>query len=345
LGVNLAPIIVRHEIRLKDLAGRMLAVDANNYLYQFLALVRTPEGFPLQGPDGSVTSHLAGLLYRTTRLLSEYGMKLVFVFDGKPPVYKQEEIDKRRRFREKVTREWQEALAAADYAKAFSKAVMTSRLTQPMIQDAKKLLDLLGIPHVQAPSEAEAQAAYMAVRGDVWASSSRDYDSLLFATPRLVRYLTISGREFLPSKMTSRPLKPEIIFLEEFLSRIEITHEQLIDVAILTGTDFNVGIRNIGPKTALRLIKKHGAIENLPDNVKLRVSSRYDEVRRLFLAPEVTAEYTIDYGWVREDELYAFLCSQKGFSKDRIEKAILRLKESRERMEQSDLREWLSEPH
>jgi len=148
-------------------------------------------------------------------------------------------------------REWQEALKEGDYAKAFSKAVMTGVLTSEMIDDAKTLLKLLGIPWVQAPAEAEAQAAYMAKRGDVWASSSRDYDSLLFGTPRLVRYLTITGREFLPSKGISRPLKPELIVLEEFLSEIGLTREQLIDLAILIGTDFNDGIKGIGPKTAL----------------------------------------------------------------------------------------------
>jgi len=344
LGVNLTPIMAKHEIRLMDLEGRKLAVDANNYLYQFLALIRTPEGFPLQGPDGSMTSHLAGLLYRTTRLLSDYGMGLVFVFDGKPSVYKQQEIEKRRELREKATKEWQEALTAGDYAKAFSKAVMTSRLTQPMIQDAKKLLDLLGIPHVQASSEAEAQAAYMAMRGDVWASSSRDYDSLLFGTPRLVRYLTISGKEFLPSKMVSRPLKPEIIVLKEFLDKIGITREQLVDVAILAGTDFNEGIRGIGPKTALRIIRKHGAIENLPDDIGRRVPSHYNEVRRLFLKPEVTAKHVTGYGRLREDELYAFLCEQKGFARDRVGKAVERLKGSREKMGQSELGEWLAAP-
>ncbi len=345
MGVNLTPIIIKHIIHLEDLAGRKIAVDANNFLYQFLALVRTPRGFPLEAPNGSITSHLAGLLYRTTRLLSEYNMRLVFVFDGKPPEYKQREIEKRRQLREKVTREWQEALKAADYDKAFSKAVMTSRLTQPMIQDAKKLLELLGIPYVQAPSEAEAQAAYMAMKGDVWASSSKDYDSLLFGTPRLIRYLTISGREFLPSKMTSRPLKPELITLEEFLSRIGITREQLIDVAILMGTDFNEGIKGIGPKTALRLIRRHGAIESLQYEIRGKVVTYYEEVRRLFLTPKVAKDYTTNYGRLREDELYTFLCDQKGFTRDRVEKAVQRIRVSREKTEQSSLGEWLGEPN
>ncbi|KPJ59008.1 MAG: hypothetical protein AMJ46_13020 [Latescibacteria bacterium DG_63] len=342
MGVNLTPIMVKCTIRLDDLAGRTLAVDANNFLYQFLALIRTPEGIPLKAPDGTVTSHLAGLLYRTTRLVSEYGLGLTFVFDGKPSEYKQREIEKRRQLREKATKEWHEALDAGDYAKAFSKAVMSSRLTRPLIQDAKTLLTLLGLPYVQAPSEAEAQAAYMAREGDVWASSSRDYDSLLFGTPRLVRYLTISGREYLPSKMTSRLLRPEIITLDEFLSGIAITREQLVDLAILIGTDFNEGIRGIGPKTALRLVREHGRIDDLPDEIMKKVPGHYGDVRMLFLEPDVTSEYTTSYGPLKEDELYDFLCDQKGFSKARVRSAVERLRVSRGRMEQSDLKRWLA---
>ena len=341
MGVNLAPILVKREIRLEDLRGKSLAVDANNVLHQFLALIRTGTTSPLMGPDGTVTSHLVGLLYRTTHLISKYHLNLVFVFDGKPPRLKTREIEKRRKLREKAILEWREALKKGNYARAFSKAVRTGVLTSEMIQDAKTLLKLLGIPWVQAPAEAEAQAAYMARRGDVWASSSRDYDSLLFGAPRLVRYLTISGREFLPSKMISRPLKPEIIVLEVFLSKIGVAYEQLIDIAILVGTDFNDGIRGIGPKTALRLIKKYGKIENLPKEIKEKVSPRYEDIRKIFLESEVTDKYSVKYGSPIEDKLYDFLCEKKGFSKPRVERAIQRLKLAQGHIQQPNLEMWM----
>lgn len=248
MGVNLTPIVIKRVLSLSDLRGKSFAVDANNYLYQFLSLIRMPDGTPLQDSHGNVTSHLAGLMFRSTRLIHDYDIHLVFVFDGEPPLLKQREIMRRREMREKAVQEWQTALEKGDYATAFSKAVMTSRLTKPMIEDAKRLLGVLGIPFVQAPSEAEAQSAYMASKSEVWASSSKDYDSLLFGAPRLLRYLTIYGREFLPSKGISRPLKPELIELDKFLKHCGISREGLIDLAILIGTDFNEGLRGIGPK-------------------------------------------------------------------------------------------------
>ena len=341
MGVNLAPILVKHKIQLEDIRGKSLAVDANNVLHQFLALIRTRSTAPLTGPDGTVTSHLVGLLYRTIHLISEYHIRPIFVFDGKPPRLKRGEIEKRRKLREKAIAEWQEALKEGNYARAFSKAVRTGILTSEMIEDAKTLLNLLGIPWVQAPAEAEAQAAYMAKRRDVWASSSRDYDSLLFGAPRLVRYLTITGREFLPSKGISRPLEPELIVLEEFLSKIGLTREQLIDLAILIGTDFNDGIKGIGPKKALRLIKKYGRIEDLPKEIGEKVYSRYQEIRKIFLEPEVTDDYSVRYGSLMENELYDFLCVKKGFSKQRVERAIQRLKLAQEQMRQPGLEMWM----
>jgi len=340
MGVNLTPIIVKKIVNLEDLKGKSLAVDANNVLYQFLSLIRTPDGTPLMDLKGNITSHLVGLMFRSTRLIHDYGIKLVFVFDGKPPQLKDKEIEKRREARRKAISEWEEAVKMGDYATAWSKAVMTSRLTKPLIEDAKKLLEFLGIPYFQAPSEGEAQTAHMAIRGDVWASNSRDYDSILFGAPRLVRYVTISGKEFLPSKGVARPLEPEIISLNELLSHHRITREQLVDLAIMIGTDFNEGIEEVGPKTALRLIREHGKLENLPENLKSKLPAKYDEVRNIFLKPKVSDDYRIEWGNLREDELYEFLCDQRGFSKQRVETVIQRMKKFYSNQAQTCLGKW-----
>ncbi len=346
MGVNLTPIIVKTVLSLDDLRGKSFAVDANNYLYQFLSLIRMPDGTPLQDSHGNVTSHLAGLMFRSTRLMHDYDMQLAFVFDGKPPQLKQHEIMKRREMRQKATQEWQDALRKGDYATAFSKAVMTSRLTQPLIEDAKTLLSLLGIPWVQAPSEAEAQSAYMAMKGDVWAASSKDYDSLLFGAPNLLRYLTISGREFLPSKGTSRLLEPELIELNKLLGSYGITREQLVDIALLIGTDFNEGVKGIGPKTALSLIRKHGSLEKSPAEIRLKLEDQnYEAVRRIYLHPEVTSDYAIKYSEMNEDELFRFLCEERDFSRSRVETVVHRMRAFYKRKRQAELGEWFSTGH
>jgi flap endonuclease-1 len=232
---------------------------------------------------GRTTSHLVGLAFRTTRLIADYGMRLAFVFDGRPPQLKHTEVEKRREIRERFEHEYKEAVAAGDYKTAMSKAVMTSRLTGEAIADAKRLLDLLGIPWVQAPSEGEAQAAHMAAKEDVWAVNSQDYDSLLFGTPRLVRYITIQGEEWLPSKGRARKLQPEIIELDALRQEWGLNRLQIIDLGILIGTDFNTGIRGIGPKTALKLLRKHGRLEELPPDIREQLTPNIDAIRDLYI--------------------------------------------------------------
>ncbi len=344
MGVNLTPLIIKQVLTLDDLAGKSLAVDASNYLYQFLSVVRTKDGTPLQDAKGHITSHLAGLMFRSTRLMHDFNIDLVFVFDGKPPALKRDEIRKRRRQREEAREAWQEALRAQDYARAFSKATMTSRLTPSMTEDAKKLLTLLGLPYVQAPGEAEAQAAFMAMQSDVWAASSKDYDSILFGAPRLLRFLTIHGQEYLPSKGVTRPLKPELITLRELLAHHEITHRQLVDLAILVGTDFNEGVRGVGPKTALKLITKYRSIENLPKEISAKITGEYAKVREIYLNPETISEYSLAYGPLREEELFQFLCDQRDFAHGRVATVVHRMKAVYEFKKQAKLEPWFRKP-
>lgn len=319
----------------------MLAVDANNMLYQFLSLIRTPDGVSLRDPQGRTTSHLAGLLFRSTRLMLDYGPRFVFVFDGQPHPLKAEVLAERRAVREKARADWSEALQRHDFQTAWSKAVMMSKLDQPMTDDAKRLLALMGLPCVQAPGEGEAQATFMASRGDAWAASTRDYDSVLFGSPRVVRYLTVSGREFLPSKGTSRPLRPEMIEFSSLLSHHGITHEQLVDLAILIGTDFNEGINGVGPKIALKLIKCHGSLENLPESMRAKLPDELQTLRDIFLRPKVTLDYSTSQRPMDEEALFRFLCNERGFTHERVRVAVERMKRISKRSSEPDLERWL----
>jgi flap endonuclease-1 len=300
-------------------------VDGNGELYQFLALIRLRDGTPLQDSSGRITSHLNGLFYRLTRLIAEHGVRFVFVFDGRPPALKARETAKRRAVRARYAEEHAAALARGDHAAAYSKATMTARLTREMIAEARELLRYLGIPSCEAPSEGEAQAAYMAATSpDVWAAASKDYDALLFGAPRLVRFLTISGKEFLPSQGTFRPIVPETIELAPLLESLGIDRPGLVDLALLVGTDFNEGVKGIGPKKALKLVQEYGRIERMPFEIRGAIgdANALDEARRIFLAPDVTDAFDPTPIEPDLDGVIRFLCGEREFSRERVTAAL-----------------------
>jgi flap endonuclease-1 len=325
VGVLLTPIVVRHPTSLEELRGRTVAVDGDLELYQFLSIMRTRDGTPLKDGQGRITSHLNGLIFRTTRLIADYDIRPIFVFDGPPPELKWEEIRKRREAREKSQKAYEAALASGDTATAWSKAVMTSRLTRPMVEEAKTLLSLLGIPSMQAPSEGEAQAADLARRGAVWAAGSKDYDSLLFGAPRLVRYLAVGSTEFLPSLGRSRLVPPEVLDLDETLATLRLTREQLVDVAMLVGTDFNDGVKGIGPKTAVKRIREWGSLERAPSQVLEALPRNREAIREFFLHPPVSADPVPAPTGVDAPATLRFLCEERDFSQDRVVKVLRRL--------------------
>ena len=342
MSSNIGVLLPRKRVSLKYLSGRVVAVDALNALYQFLSIIRLPTGMPLRDHLGRITSHLSGLLYRTISLL-EANILPIYVFDGKPPRFKHRELVERRRIKERFTKEWIQALIEGDLVKAFKKSVMTAHLTSSMIEEAKHLLSLMGIPWVQAPSEGEAQAAYMAIKGDVWATASQDYDSLLFGTPRLVRNLTISGRRKLPKKREYIEISPEVIYLDKVLKKLKITREQLIDIAILIGTDYNPdGVKGVGPKTALKLIRFHGSLKKALKEIReAHFPVDPDEIKKIFLEPRVTSNYKLSWNEPDRDKIVKVLCDEHDFSLDRVQRAVDRaLKAYEELVKQVSLERW-----
>ena len=214
MGVDISDIVPAETIELEHLTGRKLAIDGYNTLYQFLSIIRQPDGTPLKTSSGVITSHLTGLLYRTARLV-ENGIKPCYVFDGVPPEQKHKTILERQKIREEAKKKWEEAIRAGEDREAFKYAQQATKLTKEMVEQAKELLQALGIPYVEAPGEGEAQASYMAAKGSVWAVGSQDFDSLLFGAPILVRNLAITGRRKLPRKDIYITVKPELIRLKD----------------------------------------------------------------------------------------------------------------------------------
>lgn len=326
MGVDLGEVLRKRKILLDDLSGKTLAVDAYNTLYQFLAIIRQPDGTPLMDRQGRVTSHLSGILYRTANL-GEKGIRVAYVFDGQPPELKEMEIKRRRKVREEAAAKYEVALKTGSIEDARKYAQATATLKELMVEDSKRLLKGLGVPWVQAPSEGEAQAAHMAARGDVWGAASQDHDSLLFGAPRMVKNLTISGRRKLPRRQAYVEVEPEVVDLAETLADLGLTREQLVDVGILVGTDYNPdGVKGIGPKTALKLVKEFGDLATVtartPD---LDLPENVEKIREFFLRPKVRSDYTLSWGKPNLEEVVDFLCRERDFSEDRVRKALERM--------------------
>ena len=342
MGVDLRNLVPRRAIKLEELSGKSVAIDAYNALYQFLAIIRQPDGTPLKDNTGRVTSHLSGLLYRTSNLL-ELGIRPVYVFDGAPPVLKAVEIKRRMKVKEEALVQYERALREGRTQEARVYAQATSHLKDYMTEDSKKLLDLMGVPWVQAPSEGEAQAAHLARQGRADYCASQDYDSLLFGAPEFVRNITISGRRKLPSKNMYIEVIPEVVELEQVLKECGITYEQLIDVGILIGTDFNPdGIRGLGPKTALKLVKEHGSLEKALPHVKnAEFPVEPQRIREIFLHPKVTDQYRLEWRNPDVDEIVDFLVRGRDFSEERVRKALERMQKGMTEQEKgTTLEKW-----
>lgn len=317
---NIGPILTKKNVSFRDLTNKTIAIDAYNTLYQFLSIIRQRDGTPLMNNKGDITSHLSGIFYRTANLLKEK-IKPIYIFDGKPPLLKFDTIDQRRSVRELAVKKYIVAKENKDFENAIKYAQMSTRLNHEIIDESVRLLKYLGVPCVFAPSEGEAQAAFMTIKGDADLVASQDYDSLLFGSTKLVRNLAVSGRRKLPNKREYVNVSPELYVLSEILHEHDITREALVDIAILVGTDYNEGIKNIGPKKALKLIKKYGNIKKVLEAIDKKIEN-LDDVKNIFLNPCVTEEYRLVWNKPAEDKLIKFLCNEHDFSEERVIKTL-----------------------
>jgi len=320
MGVNLRDIISPKIIDPDYLKNKIIAIDAFNAIYQFLSIIRQPDGTSLKDAHGNVTSHLSGLFYRTIKLI-KLNIVPVYVFDGKPPELKFRTIERRSILKEEAKDNWKKALEIGDLEEAKKYAKRTTRIDHIIIEDAEKLLKLMGVPYVLAPSEGEAQCAYMCKK-NVFAAGTQDYDALLFGAPKIVRNLTFTGEKNL-----------EILFLDDILKNLEITLEQLIELGILVGTDFNEGVKGIGAKTALKKIKE-GKLKDM------KFDFDFEEVKHIFMHPEVTEKYDTELKKPDDEEIITFLCKEHDFSETRVKNGLSELKEAYISSKQKNLSTW-----
>lgn len=347
MGLQISEIVPRQEISLNGLQGKTVAVDAFNTIYQFLSTIRQPDGTPLMDSKHRITSHLSGLFYRNVNLLIQ-GIKLIYVFDGKAPELKGATQEAREFAKEEARKKYEAARKEEDIEAMAKYAKQTTQLNQEMIKESKDLLNALGIPVVQAPGEGEAQASFICKTDEnVYATASQDYDSLLFGSPRLIQNLTLARKRRLASGAFV-PIQPELIELQKVLNGLQLTHEQLISLGILVGTDYNPGgIKGIGPKKALLLVRQYKqptliftAVENQLSGQGLEMEFDWQEIFSLFKSPEVTKDYSITFKKPNYNEAERLLCKEHDFSEERVKAAFERLEKQQESMKQADLKKW-----
>jgi flap endonuclease-1 len=344
MGVDLGDLALKHTISLQSLSGKIIAIDAYNIIYQFLASIRQEDGTPLMDYKGNVTAHLSGLFYRNSKLL-ENGMKPVYVFDGKPHDLKKKVQSVRGERKKIAEQKWKEALEQGKYEDAKKFAQATSRLTPEMVEESKVLLLAMGIPVVQAPSDGEAEAAQMVAKNLAYATASQDYDAMMFGSPRLLRNISITGRRKIPRQDRYILVEPEEIDLKESLDSLGISRSGLICLGILLGTDFNEGVKGVGPKTALKIVKEHKTLDGIVAYVRQKYEYEFEvdpeAVFNLFMNPPYSEPGELKWKAIDEDGVKKILVEKHDFTVERIEKVIADVsKMAKERSAQSKLEQF-----
>ncbi len=348
MAVDLSKLASKRKLDFEELRGKSVAIDAYNVLYQFLSIIRQPDGTPLMDSHGNVTSHLSGIFYRTIDIL-EYGIRPIYVFDGLPSVLKQKTTMARTKRREAAHESWEKARKEGNFEAMRMYAMASTKINKGIIESSKLLMDHMGIGYINAPGEGEAQASYMSNKGLVYAAASQDYDTLLFGSRITVRNLTFSGRRKLPRKNVYINVEPEIVSLDGTLKNLGIGQRQLIWIGIMLGNDFNEGIKGIGPKTALKIAKDSKSIEDVEKRVMEKFGAEFEldvsEVEDLFLHPEVKGmdKDEIDGLFKKSydmDKLIGFMCNEHGFSEERIRKTAERLSSTKKESRQKGIDGW-----
>ncbi len=338
MGVKLSSLVEKKRLTFEDLVKRRIAVDFSNSAYQFLSSIRQPDGTPLMDTKGRVTSHLVGIWSRFTNLIQK-DIKLIMVLDGIPPEQKGRETSRRSERKSEAKEKFEQAQEEGDEEMMSRYAKQFTILTQEMVAEAKELMEAMGLPVLQAPSEADAQMAYLNKQGDVWACASSDYDSLIHGAPRMVTNLTLSQRRKLPSGVTVKTY-PEMIELNDLLKMNGITQDQLMYIAILTGTDYNPnGVHGIGPKKALKLVKE----KKNPQEIFQSVECDFDwkEILDVFKKMPVQKKYSLTWKECNEERVKKILVDDHDFAEERVDAVLQKLGKKSQEREQKGLSGWV----
>ena len=259
MGLNsgIKEYIPIEEMNYSDLKGKTLAVDAFNSLYQFLSVIRTPDGNLLER-NGIVVSHLYGILWRYGYLLST-GVKLIFVFDGKPSAMKEDTIEERRRKKEEIAKEIENAESNGDEKEVARLKRFNARVDDSIIESTKELASLLGIDYIDSPEEGEAEAVHLVKTGFADYVITQDYDAIAYDCQNILRNIGV--------KKNDHYVKINLVNSSHVFKVMGINREQFLYIAFMTGTDYNKGIYKVGIKRALKIAQKSHSEEDVVSNL------------------------------------------------------------------------------
>jgi flap endonuclease-1 len=236
-----------NEVTYDKLQYKKIAIDISIILYQVIIAIRN-SGSDLTNKQGEITSHILGLFNKTIYLLKK-NIIPIYIFDGKPPLLKNKVLQLRRNIKEKSYIKYKECENEDDKIKYFKRTVTISRL---QIQQTKELLDLMGVPYINAPEEADSQCAYLAKNGYVDGVLTEDMDILTFGSPIIYRNL-------------SSYKKPTLeINLNNMLEKLDLTYDQFVEFCILLGCDYCESIKFIKANDMYAFYMK---FKNIPDTL------------------------------------------------------------------------------
>lgn len=307
--INMYPDLIE-EKNLSDYKNKKIAIDISILLYQVVISVRST-GSDLTNSKGEITSHILGLFNKTIKLL-ENRIIPIYVFDGKPPDLKKKVLDLRRNVRKKAEEKMSNAETEEEKIKYFKRSVSISK---KQLDECRELLDLMGVPYVNAPQEADSQCAWLAENNYVDAVLTEDMDILTFGSPKIVRNLT------------SQKKKPLEISLNKIKDKFGWTHNNFIEICVLLGCDYSDHITDINFLKLFHEFQKEKDIDIVLEKIKRKISN-YKFAMSYFKYPEIDKNVgSLSYDPKDIELLENKLVNDYGFIKYKIRKKLIILKE------------------
>ncbi len=273
LNVNYPDTIKK--INNTDFNKKFIAIDASIILYQVVIAIRN-SGADMINSQGEITSHILGLFNKTINLL-KMNIIPIYVFDGKPPEFKSKVLNNRRDIKQKAYEKLSEDITEDEKIKYFKRTVSISK---KQINECIELLELMGIPYIEAPEEADSQCAELVKSGIADGVLTEDMDIMTFGATKIYRNLTSYKKDNM------------MICMDDVLKSLNLNYEQFIELCILFGCDYNEKIRDLKPE---EIFSYYSQYKNIPEtlnlmksnNVKLPDMTDYLLIKNYFMNPPV----------------------------------------------------------